>query len=425
MEIVKALPKATEYNFYRTIVLKLLVKMNLGKLTISFPEGQTIVLGNTDEIHAHIHVKDNIFFKKCLLGGDIGFGESYVDGDWDTNSITNVIKWMILNVENMVSMSGSQRSFDPTALLGSFNKVYHKLNKNTQSGSKKNIEYHYDLSNDFYKLWLDKTMTYSSGLFNGPDTTLEQAQINKYQALADKLELKSTDHVLEIGTGWGGFSTYIATKYGCKVTTTTISEEQHKYSQGLIKKLGLEDKITLLKEDYRNLTGQYDKVASIEMIEAVGHEFLPSYFKTCADRLKPNGIFALQVITSPDSRYNQFKDGVDWIQKHIFPGSLLPAVGEMNKVINKVSDLHLLKFNDYGLHYAKTLRTWFENFNNELQSVKELGFDNTFIRKWNYYLNYCEAAFEMRNISVVQLAYTRPNNTTLNSELSFNQTREN
>jgi cyclopropane-fatty-acyl-phospholipid synthase len=416
MEIVKSLPKATEYNFYRTIVLNLLVKMNLGKLTVTLPEGQTIVLGNTDEMHANIKVNDNVFFKKVLISGDVGFGESYVDGDWDTSSITDVIKWTILNVENMVSISGSKRSFDPTTLLNGINKVLHKFNKNTKSGSKKNIEYHYDLSNDFYKLWLDESMTYSCGVFSSKETTLNEAQKNKYEALAKKLELKDTDHVLEIGTGWGGFSTYIAKEYGCKVTTTTISEEQYKYSKDLIKTLGLENQITLLKDDYRNLVGTFDKVASIEMIEAVGHEFLPSYFESCANRLKPDGIFALQVITSPDSRYNQFKDGVDWIQKHIFPGSLLPAVGEMNRVINKVSDLHLLKFDDYGHHYARTLNQWFINFNEKLSEVKELGFDNKFIRKWNYYLNYCEAAFDMRNISVVQLAYTRPNNTKISKE---------
>jgi cyclopropane-fatty-acyl-phospholipid synthase len=416
MEIVKSLPKATEYNFYRTIVLNLLVKMNLGKLTVTLPEGQTIVLGNTDEMHANIKVNDNVFFKKVLISGDVGFGESYVDGDWDTSSITDVIKWTILNVENMVSISGSKRSFDPTTLLNGINKVLHKFNKNTKSGSKKNIEYHYDLSNDFYKLWLDESMTYSCGVFSSKETTLNEAQKNKYEALAKKLELKDTDHVLEIGTGWGGFSTYIAKEYGCKVTTTTISEEQYKYSKDLIKTLGLENQITLLKDDYRNLVGTFDKVASIEMIEAVGHEFLPSYFESCANRLKPDGIFALQVITSPDSRYNQFKDGVDWIQKHIFPGSLLPAVGEMNRVINKVSDLHLLKFDDYGHHYARTLNQWFINFNEKLSEVKELGFDNEFIRKWNYYLNYCEAAFDMRNISVVQLAYTRPNNTKISKE---------
>jgi len=416
MEIVKSLPKATEYNFYRTIVLNLLVKMNLGKLTVTLPEGQTIILGNTDEMHANIKINDNVFFKKVLISGDVGFGESYVDGDWDTSSITNVIKWTILNVENMVSMSGNKRSFDPTTLLNGINKVFHKFNKNTKSGSKKNIEYHYDLSNDFYKLWLDDSMTYSSGVFTSEETTLKESQANKYKALADKLELKQTDHVLEIGTGWGGFSTYIAKEYGCKVTTTTISEEQYKYSKDLIISLGLENQITLLKKDYRNLVGTFDKVASIEMIEAVGHEFLPSYFETCANRLKPDGIFALQVITSPDSRYTQFKDGVDWIQKHIFPGSLLPAVGEMNRVINKVSDLHLLKFDDYGHHYARTLNHWFNNFNDKLIEVKELGFDNEFIRKWNYYLNYCEAAFEMRNISVVQLAYTRPNNTKISKE---------
>ena len=382
-------------------------------MNLTLPEGETITFGTSDEVVANIIINDNVFFKKCLIFGDVGFGESYVDGDWDTNSITEVIKWMIINVENMVSMSGSKRSFDPTTLLNGLNKVVHKFNKNTQTGSKKNIEYHYDLSNDFYKLWLDNTMTYSSGIFTDKETTLEQAQLNKYQALADKLELKSTDHVLEIGTGWGGFSSYIVEKYGCKVTTTTISEEQHSYAKELIEKKGLADNINLLKEDYRDLKGQYDKVASIEMIEAVGHEFFPSYFQQCADLLKPNGIFAIQAITSPDSRYDQFRTGVDWIQKHIFPGSLLPSVGEMMRVINKVSDLHLYKFNDYGTHYAETLRRWFRGFNTNKEDILKLGFDQTFVRKWNYYLNYCEAAFDMRNISVVQLAFTRPNNTKL------------
>lgn len=413
MEIVKSLPKAQKYNFQRSIILKILTGMKLGRMNITLPEGQVLEFGETDEIKANINVKDNVFFKKCLLGGDIGFAESYIEGDWDTESITNVIKWMILNVENMVSMSGNKRSFDPTNILNTFNKIYHKFNKNSVSGSKKNIEYHYDLSNDFYKLWLDSTMTYSSGIFTDKNTTLEQSQINKYQALADKLEIKPTDHVLEIGTGWGGFSCFLAENYGCKITTTTISEEQYKYAQEIILKKGLQGKITLLKKDYRDLTGQYDKVASIEMIEAVGHEFLPSYFEQCANLLKPKGIFALQAITSPDSRYKQFRDGVDFIQKHIFPGSLLPSIGEMNRVINKVSDLHMIKFNDYGPHYAKTLRTWFENFNQEPEKVIHLGFSPEFIRKWNYYLNYCEAAFEMRNISVVQIAYTRPNNTNL------------
>lgn len=413
MEIVKSLPKASKYNFYRSIILNLLSKMNKGQMTITLPEGESITFGNKEGITANIDVKDNVFFKKCLIFGDVGFGESYVDGDWDTSSITNVIKWMISNVENMVSMSGSKRSFDPTTLLNGFNKVVHKFNKNTHSGSQKNIEYHYDLSNDFYKLWLDETMTYSSGIFEDQSTTLKQAQLNKYRALAEKLELKKTDHVLEVGTGWGGFSSFIAENYGCTVTTTTISQEQYSYAKELIKNKGLTDKVEVIKKDYRDLTGQYDKVASIEMIEAVGHEFFPSYFEKCTKLLKPNGIFALQAITSPDSRYEQFRTGVDWIQKHIFPGSLLPSVGEMIRVINKVSDLHLYKFNDYGTHYAETLRRWFKDFNLNKDTVLELGFDKTFIRKWNYYLNYCEAAFDMRNISVVQLAFTRPNNTKL------------
>ena len=213
MEIVNSLPKAKRYNFYRSLILKLLLKMKKGKLELTLPEGEVIIIGQSDEVTANINIKDNVFFKKCLIYGDIGFGESYVDGDWETNSITDVIKWMIINVENMVSMSGSKRSFDPTTLLNGINKIVHSFNKNTQTGSKKNIEYHYDLSNDFYKLWLDQSMTYSSGIFNDQKTSLEQAQLNKYEALAQKLEIKESDHVLEIGTGWGGFACYLVQNY--------------------------------------------------------------------------------------------------------------------------------------------------------------------------------------------------------------------
>jgi cyclopropane-fatty-acyl-phospholipid synthase len=413
MEIVKTLPKAKKYNFYRSIILNILSKMQNGHMVITLPEGDVIEFGNNIGTSADIKINDNVFFKKCLVHGDVGFGESYVDGDWDTKSITNVIKWMIENVENMVSMSGSKRKFDPTNFLKFVNKVYHKFNKNTQTGSKKNIEYHYDLSNDFYKLWLDETMTYSCGLFLEKETTLKQAQINKYQALADKLEIKATDHVLEIGTGWGGFASFLVEKYGCRITTTTISEQQFLYAENLFKEKGLTDKITLVKKDYRDLTGKYDKIASIEMLEAVGHEFLPVYFKKCHELLKPQGILAIQVITSPDSRYESFRAGVDWIQKHIFPGSLCPAVGELYRVVNQESDLQLYKFNDYGQHYARTLNEWFKNFNVKIEVIKNLGFDKRFARKWNYYLNYCEAGFTMRNISVVQMAFTRPNNTSL------------
>lgn len=419
MEIIESLPKAKEYNFYRTLTLKLLAPMKLGQLNITLPEGNTITLGEGKEIIADIKINNNIFFKKCVLSGDVGFGEAYVDGNWDTSNITDVIKWMILNIENAPTISGSKRKFDPANFFKVFNRAYHLLNKNNKEGSQKNIEYHYDLSNDFYKLWLDPTMTYSSGLFKTNEETLEQAQINKYENLCQNLEITKDDHVLEIGSGWGGFCCYAAKKYGCKITTITISQKQFDYAKERIESEGLSDLIEIRFQDYREIQGQFDKIVSIEMLEAVGHEFLTPYFAKCHEVLKPNGLLSFQVITSPDSRYDEFRKGVDWIQKHIFPGSLLPSVGEMNKVINKVSDMHMIKMLDMGPMYAKTLHTWFENFNNKIDEIKKLNFDETFARKWRFYFNYCEAAFYMRNISVVQLTYTRPNNTSLENKWQY------
>jgi cyclopropane-fatty-acyl-phospholipid synthase len=292
-----------------------------------------------------------------------------------------------------------------------YNRLFHSRRDNSLNGSRKNISEHYDLSNDFFALWLDPTMTYSSAYFKEETFTLEEAQKAKYQRLCEQLHLKPTDHVLEIGSGWGGNAIYMASNFGCKVTTITISQEQQKLAIERVKAAGLDDRISVEIQDYRKIKGQYDKIVSVEMLEAVGARYFENYFEQCHKLLKQDGIFALQVITCPDSRFEALRDGVDWIQKHIFPGSLLPSVGSMNEAINRTGDLTLVDLKDLGLHYARTLKTWFENFNQQLEEVKKLGFSESFIRKWNYYLCYCEAAFEMRNINVMQLVYARPNNT--------------
>lgn len=399
-----------ENSIYKTIIFSLLKKMTKGRLIIELPSGESLTIGNDDSIRASIRINNNEFFKKCFYYGDVGFGESYVDGDWDTDNITNVISWMILNVENNPAISGSQSSFSPISWLKSVNKLIHNYNANSQLGSKRNISAHYDLNNDFFSLWLDNSMTYSSGLFREKDLALEEAQTEKYDRICRELKIEATDHILEIGTGWGGFSIHAAQNYGCKITTTTISEEQFHFAKTKISELGLENKIEILLRDYRELEGQYDKIVSIEMLEAVGHKFLPVYFAKIDELLKPDGAIALQVITSHDSNYESLRKGVDWIQKHIFPGSLLPSVGAMNEAINKTSNLHLHNLLNFGRDYAKTLNLWRKSFNEKLNEVSKLGFDSSFVRKWNYYLSYCEAAFEMRNISVVQAIYTRPNN---------------
>ncbi len=386
--------------------------MDKGALYLTLPDGQSLTLGNgRGGINASIYINDNEFYKRCILFGDIGFGEAYVDGLWDTDNITNVIKWVLLNVENAPGVSGSKVQAVGLNLLKWWNKFTHLNRENTVDGSRKNISEHYDLNNDFFASFLDPTMTYSSAYFYKDGLTLEEAQLAKYERLCSQLHLKPTDHVLEIGSGWGGNAIYMAKKYGCKVTSLTISEEQHKLATERVKDEGLSDRVSIELRDYRTLEGQYDKIVSVEMLEAVGHKYLDVYFKKCHDLLKKNGVLALQVITSPDSRYDSLRKGVDWIQKHIFPGSLLPSVGAINSAINRTGDMTMIDLKDIGMDYATTLKLWYDQFNANLPTVKSLGFDETFIRKWNYYLCYCEAAFAMRNINTMQLVYSRPNNT--------------
>jgi len=400
----------TKRSFYEKLVLNMLSKMSNGTMNITMPGGELIQLGGGTEVVANMTINNSDFFKRCVLYGDIGFGEAYVDGDWDTDSITKVMKWFLLNVDNAPTVSGSSTTSVVLNLLKFFNLRYHSKRNNSLSGSRKNISEHYDLNNDFFAAFLDPTMTYSSAYFKTDDLSLEQAQLLKYDRLAKQLKLKPEDHVLEIGSGWGGNAIYMAKHYGCKVTTITISEEQAKLVKERIAKEGLEHKIKVIIQDYRNMFGQFDKIVSVEMLEAVGANYYETYFKKCHELLKKNGILALQVITCPDSRFESLKNGVDWIQKHIFPGSLLPSVAAINEAINNTSDLTLVDLKDFGLDYAKTLAIWRDQFNANSPQINKLGFDNAFVRKWNYYLSYCEAAFAMRNINVMQMVYARPNN---------------
>lgn len=399
-------------GFFEKVVLNALSKMNLGKLEITMPDGEVLLFGNGEgKIDANIQVNHSDFFKSIALYGDIGFGEGYTSGLWDSTNITNVIKWVLLNIENAPSVTGSKVRSVALNLFKWVNKLYHIRRANTLAGSQKNISEHYDLNNDFFATFLDKTMTYSSGYFYQEGMSLEESQYAKYDRLAKQLKVKASDHVLEIGSGWGGNAIFLAKNYGCQVTSVTISKEQQKLAIERVKAEGLEDRVSIIIQDYRKIEGTFDKIVSIEMLEAVGHQYLETYFEKCQTLLKPDGIFAFQVITSPDSRYDHLRNGVDWIQKHIFPGSLLPSVAAINKAINNTGELTMVDLKDMGLDYAKTLHLWFLEFNKSLDKVKSLGFDEVFIRKWNYYLNYCEAAFSMRNINVMQLVYTRPNNT--------------
>ena len=402
---------AGKKSFYERTVLSLLSKMQLGRLNLILPSGEELTFGNGKEnIVASVHIRHNHFFKHCLLFGDIGFGESYVNGYWETENISHVIQWFLLNVDNAPSVSGSRTRNFMLNILKFANKLYHFRRINSVSGSKKNIAEHYDLNNDFFSLFLDETMTYSAAYFQTDAMSLAQAQLAKYDRLCKQLHLQPSDHVLEIGSGWGGNAVFMAKNYGCRVTTTTISEEQYKLTKEKIKQEHLTGSVEVLLKDYRFIQGKFDKIVSIEMLEAVGAPFLDVYFKKCSELLTKNGILALQVITCPDSRFEHLRKGVDWIQKYIFPGSLLPSVGAINKAVNNMTDMTLVDLKDIGLHYATTLVHWREQFSSNISHIKELGFSDQFIRKWNYYFSYCEAAFVMRNINVMQMIYVRPNN---------------
>jgi len=398
-------------TFSEKVVDRVFAPLRLGQLTIKWPDGAQKIYGHDpDGITAQIHVRRHDFFKKCLLYGDVGFGEAYVDGDWDTPDLTRVIEWMILNVEHHPTLMADTHKNQPVNWFRLFNTLAHKLRDNTLMGSRRNISAHYDLGNDFFKTFLDSSMAYSSAYFSNPRMSLLEAQAAKFEVWCKKLRLKSTDRVLEIGCGWGGFAVYAVRNYGCHMTCITISQEQFDYCRRLIREQGLEDKIDLQFVDYRHVKGLYDKIISIEMIEAVGHKFLPVYFKQIHHLLKKDGVVGLQMILSPDHRYDSFRKNVDFIQKHVFPGSLLPSLRAMQNAIHHSGILCVFDYEDISISYAATLRMWREEFNRNLAKVKALDFDEPFMRKWNYYLCYCEAAFSMRNIAVAQVVLTRPNN---------------
>lgn len=408
-------------SFAERAVLDAFAQMPRGQLRVELPDGTARLFGETSFVAREIapgvtnaavlRVRRARFFSRCVLGGDIGFAEAFIDGDWDTPDLTALIGWFVLNVEHAPTLSGSRRARGVALNVLRFaNRLRHLFRANTRVNSRRNIAEHYDLSNDFFALWLDDTMMYSSAKWERADATLHEAQVAKNDALCRKLQLRASDHVLEIGTGWGGWSLHAAQHYGCRVTTLTLSQQQRDLAIGRIAAAGLADRIEVRLQDYRDVTGQFDKIVSIEMLEAVGHEFLRDYAATCTRVLKPEGLVALQFITCPDARYDQFRRGVDFIQKHIFPGSLLLSANRLNDLFAREGGFVLHALEDMGRDYARTLRTWRSSFHQKLDRVRALGFDERFIRKWDYYLSYCEAAFALRNISVVQTVHTRPNN---------------
>jgi cyclopropane-fatty-acyl-phospholipid synthase len=405
---------------YRGLIQRMLAPLRQGTLHVTFPDGTTQQFGNgAAHPAANLCINREAFYRKVILSGDIGLGESYVEADWDTDSVTDVIAWFIHNLENTPTASGSKRSSVAGNVLKFLNRQRHNWRRNDVTGARRNIHEHYDLSNDFFRLFLDESMAYSSAFFSQPTDSLVTAQTEKFDRLCRKLQLQPDDHLLEIGSGWGGMALHAARHYGCRVTSITISQEQLQYAQAQAQAAGLSDRVKFELCDYRNVSGQFDKIVSIEMLEAVGHQYFPAFFAKCHEVLKRDGLLALQVITCPDARYDEYRKSVDWIQKHIFPGGLLPSLTALQQAINATGDMQLHHLEDFGLHYAQTLRMWRARLNRNPHALAELGFDEHFLRKWNYYLSYCEAAFQMRNVSVIQAVFTRPNNLRLAERISL------
>lgn len=404
-------------KFWEKFGYGFLSKIEKGTLEVVFSNGKKEIFGDSFNPKATLYIKNNNFFKKVMLYGDIGFAESYMDEDFETNNLTNLISIALLNSNKLGSLSSDEKNNKLINLLPQFNRIKHILRKNSKNNSRKNISEHYDLSNDFFKLFLDDTMMYSSAVFENKDEDLFEAQKRKISLLAQKLRIDENSHVLEIGSGWGSMALHLAKERKCKVTTVTLSKEQKTLCLKRFKEEKIEDAIEILLKDYRDLDGKYDAIIAVEMFEAVGREYFDVFFKKCQELLKPSGVLAMQVITMPDCRYEHYCKSTDFIQKYIFPGGHLPSVGKILDVTSKHTRLNLLHMEEFTEDYAKTLNIWHENFINKLAEVKKLGFDNYFIRMWKMYLNYCEAAFITRNINLVQLVFSRDQNIYLNKGL--------
>ncbi len=389
--------------FSKRLFLKMAARVQGGSLELVCPERSYRFGPTGGDLDATVAVHNGRFFSRLVFGGDVGAGESYVDGDWSSPDPVAVVR---LAVRNLRMLEGSNRPLSAISRLLDLRR--HRSRSSTPRGSRRNIRAHYDLNNEFFRLFLDSNMIYSCAYFQGAADTLEVAQIQKLDRICRKLQLRPGDHLLEIGTGWGAFAIYAAQNYGCRVTTTTISREQHDFAaRWFARNRSAGDRIELLFEDYRNLKGRFDKIVSVEMFEAVGLRFYDDFFAACDRLLKPEGSMLLQTITIVDQKFPVYRRQADWIQKHIFPGSELASVSRILQSLARVTQLSLFHFEDIGSHYAKTIQEWRSRFRAALPRVRALGFDDRFIRIWDYYLAYCDAAFQERHISDAQMLFTR------------------
>ena len=355
------------------------------------------------QVHAKMIIKDASAYRDIAFGGSLGGAEGYMLDKWSSPNMLELVRLMCINIDFLNQIDGGtpllQRAGD---------KLFHWLNRNTEKQARDNISRHYDLSNDFFSLFLDQEMMYSAAIFERPETSLEEASVYKLEVICRKLELQAEDHLLEVGTGWGGLAIYAAKHYGCRVTTTTISREQYETACQRVRDEDLEHQITVLFEDYRNLQGSFDKLVSVEMIEAVGHKYYNQYFRGCSRLLKDDGLMLLQAITIPGQRYDYARRSVDFIQRYIFPGGSLPSHEVIISAVRANTDMVMVGMQEIGEDYARTLHVWRERFLQRLEEVRALGFDDYFIRMWHYYLCYCQGGFEERIIGTTQILFAKP-----------------
>lgn len=389
----------------RKMLFKSLAQLQVGCLRIHEADecyhfGQRL---EDADIIADLHIHDPRTYADVAFGGSIGAGEAYMSGYWSSPNLTNVMRLFARNITALDALDARQSWLGKILL-----KCFHRFNRNNKQGSRKNISAHYDLGNDFFSLFLDPTMMYSSAIYPHPTADLKQAATHKLQRICQKLSLTASDHLLEIGTGWGGMAIYAAQHYGCRVTTTTISKEQRDYALEQVRAAGLEGQVTVLFDDYRDLQGRYSKLVSIEMIEAVGHENYAEYFAICSRLLQDDGLMLIQAITIADQRYEQARQSVDFIQRYIFPGGSLPSSTLVCNLLTRVTDMNLIHMEDIGAHYARTLRDWRTGFLARLDEVASQGFDQRFVRMWEFYLCYCEGGFMERSIGTGQYLLAKP-----------------
>ncbi len=387
---------------FRRAVVKHLANISQGEIALE-DSIESLRFGQPHDLSAGIRVQNLAFYRSAALGGTLAAAESYLQSEWDCDDLTSLFRIFVRTRTFTGKLDG------PLARLASLgHRLFHWWHNNSRAGSRRNISAHYDLGNEFYRLWLDESLAYSSGIFAVPNASMKSASLEKFDRICRKLDLQPSDQLVEIGTGWGGFAIHAAANYGCHVTTTTISRQQFDVAQERISAAGLANRIKLLDQDYRDLTGQFDKLVSIEMIEAVGYHYFDTYFRKCSQLLRPDGSFVLQAIVMPERGYEGYVRSVDFIQRYVFPGGCLPSLGTILNSVGRTTDLRFVHAEDFAPHYAETLRRWRTAFHEQLSEVRRLGCAERFIRLWHYYLCYCEAAFEERHIGVLQIQFDKP-----------------